>query len=137
MRLRTIALAGAVIAGLVGAVPTAAQAATTAYIYHVTCNNNALHETATDLYLDGSHQLLKVVWNTSAAYHPDKISWAAWDGTDWNLLGYVGGSSTTRDDVAPSGSLTGGFAPVLGPLEWRMTVWDSAMGGCTGYVETT
>jgi hypothetical protein len=139
MRSHAIAVLGVAFAGLFGAVPTAAQAASAApaadEVEHITCTNNAKHYTASDIYLNEDLQIDKVVWNTVAAYHPDRITWSAWDETTqtYVLVGAVGGSSSSLDDVAPSGTSVQRFAQVANPLGWRMTVFDAAMGNCQGY----
>jgi hypothetical protein len=139
MRLRSVVTAAGTSASLAAALlcvaPTAAQASV---IKRISCDNNSLHYTDSDLTLSNDYgQLLRASWDTHANFHPDKITWAAYastsEGLDWVVLGSVGGTSSTLDDVAPSGSTTEISSLIPRALEWRMTVFDKSMGNCQAF----
>lgn len=139
MRLRSLVTAAgasaALAAGIICVAPTAAQASG---VHRISCPNNSLHYTDSDLTLSDDYgQLVKASWDTHANFHPDKITWAAYastsEGLDWVVVGSVGGTSSTLDDVAPSGSTTAIKSLIPQPLEWRMTVFDTAMGNCQAF----
>lgn len=129
----TTAVTAVLAAGVLVATPTAASAADYV-VERISCRSNQQHYTDSDLtYMkDGPYWMKKASWHTHANFKPDRITWSAdyGDGV-WFLLGAVGASSDTLNDVPVSGSTMDIVNLAAVPHRYRMTVFDRAMGGCS------
>lgn len=137
MRLRAVfasAVTAVVSAGVLVATPAAAATYPTV-TKHVTCRSNANHYTAADVTYEyvRSGRLNRVKWNTSAPFRPDRITWSGLpvDGDAWLLINVIGSTSSTHDDVMPSGE--DNQMTLFWARRFKMTVFDANWGNCTVY----
>lgn len=137
MRLRAVvasAVTAVVAAGVLVATPAAAATYPTV-TKHVTCRSNDNHYTAADVTYErvATGQVKRVKWNTSAPFRPDRITWSGLTVQDstWLLINVVGSTSSSLDDVMPSGE--DDQVTLFWARHFKMTVFDANWGNCTVY----